>query len=319
MRAVRVAAFGEPAVLRVEEVPDPVPGPGEVLVRVRAAGVNPVEAYLRTGNYPRRPPLPWTPGTDGAGVVEAVGPRVRERAPGDRVYTAGSLTGTYAGLCLCREDQVHPLPARLSFEEGAGIHVPMATAYRALHGKARLREGEVLLVHGATGGVGLAAVQMGRAAGARVVATGGTEEGRALAREAGADFVLDHRDPGHLAEAERLAGRPPDVILENRADLHLAADLAAAAPFGRIVVVGSRGTLTVDPRAAMTRDLTVLGISLYNAPPEELAAAHAAIRRDLEAGILRSVVRCVLPLAEAPRAHALVLEPGALGKIVLAP
>lgn len=145
MRAVRVRSAGGPEVLRVEEAPDPVPGPGEVLVRVRAAGVNPVEVYLRAGTHHRTPPLPWTPGSDGAGEVEAVGPGVRGVSPGDRVYTGGSLTGTYAERCLCREDQVHPLPARLSFAQGAAVHVPYATAFRALHRKARLRAGEVLL------------------------------------------------------------------------------------------------------------------------------------------------------------------------------
>ena len=319
MKAIRVAAHGGPEVLRVEEVPDPVPGPGQVVVRVRAAGVNPVEVYLRAGTHYRLASFPWTPGSDGAGEVEAVGPGVREFAAGDRVWTGGSLTGTYAQRCLCREDQVLPLPRGVAFAQGAALHVPYATALRALTRKARLREGEVLLVHGATGGVGLAAVQAGRAAGAVVVGTGGTPEGRALAVAEGAHFALDHRDPGHMEGAARLAGRPPDVILENLADVNLAADLAAAAPFGRIVVVGSRGSVSIEPRAAMGKDLTVLGMSLFNVPPEEMAALHGEIVKGLEAGILRPVVRCVLPLADAPRAHAMVMEPGALGKIVLAP
>lgn len=320
MRAIRVAAHGDPEVLRLEEVPDPVPGPGEVLVRVRAAGVNPVETYLRAGNHYRVEVLPWTPGSDGAGEVEAVGHGVREADPGDRVYLSGSLTGTYAEKALCLEDQVHPLPARCSFAEGAGVHVPYATAWRALHHKARIREGEVLLVHGATGGVGIAAVQIGRAARLTVIGTGGTERGRTLAREQGAHYVLGHGTPGYLDAIPALTGgRWPDVVLENLADRNLAADMRVAAKFGRIVVVGSRGSIEVEPRAAMGKDLTIHGMSLFNLSRTEVAAIHEEIGKGLEAGILRPVVGREFPLAAAPAAHRAVMEPGAYGKIVLVP
>jgi len=314
VRAIRVREHGGPEVLRVEEVPDPVPGRGEVVVRVRAAGVNPVEAYLRAGTHYRIESFPWTPGTDGAGEVASVGPGVASVAPGDRVYTAGSLSGTYAERALCGADQVHPLPARCTFEQGAAVHVPYATAWRALHHKARVRPGEVVLVHGATGGVGLAAVQIARAAGCVVIGTGGTEAGRALARAEGADRVLDHGAPGYLE------GIPaPAVILEMLADRNLAADLAVAGKFARIVVIGSRGSISIEPRAAMGKDLQVLGMSLFNVPREELAAIHGEIGKGLEAGILRPVVAAALPLADAPRAHERVMAPGALGKIVLVP
>lgn len=314
MRAIRVGEHGGPEVLRVEEVPDPVPGRGEVVVRVRAAGVNPVEAYLRAGTHYRLEAFPWTPGSDGAGEIESVGPGVESVAPGDRVYTAGSLSGTYAQRALCAEAQVHPLPARCSFEQGAAVHVPYATAWRALHRKARVGEGDVVLVHGATGGVGLAAVQIARAAGCTVIGSGGTPEGRALARAEGADLVVDHGDPGHLD------GIPaPTVILEMLADRNLAGDLRAAAKFARIVIVGSRGSVSIEPRAAMSKDLAVLGMSLFNVPREELAADHAEIRKGLEAGILRPVVAAAYPLADAAAAHRRVMEPGALGKIVLVP
>jgi NADPH2:quinone reductase len=320
MRAIRVREHGGPGVLLPEEVPDPVPGPGEVVVAIRAAGVNPVEAYLRAGTHDRAVSLPWTPGTDGAGVVEAAGPGVRDLVPGARVYTAGSLSGTYAEKALCRADQVHPLPARCSFAQGAALHVPYATAWRALHAKARVRPGETVLVHGATGGVGLAAVQIARAAGLLVIGTGGTERGRAAVLREGAHHALDHGASGHLEEVARLTeGRGPEVILEMLADRNLAADLAAAARFGRIVVIGCRGSATIEPRAAMGKDLSLLGLSLFNAPREELAAVHVEIGKGLEAGILRPVVGEEIPLAEAARAHRRLMEPGALGKIVLAP
>ena len=320
MKAIRVARHGGPEVLRLEEVQDPVPGRCEVVIRVRAAGVNPVEAYLRAGTHYRVEVLPYTPGSDGAGEVEAAGPGVESPAPGDRVYTSGSLSGTYAEKVLCSADQVHPLPPNCSFAQGAAVHVPYATAWRALHHKAGLSAGEVVLVHGATGGVGIAAVQIARAARAVVIGTGGTEKGRAAAKEQGAHFVLDHGRPGYLDGIPVLTGgRAPDVILEMLADRNLAEDLRVAAKFARIVVIGSRGRIEIEPRAAMGKDLLVAGMSLFNVPREELAAIHGEIVKGLESGILRPVVGAEFPLARAPEAHERVMAPGALGKIVLVP
>ncbi len=319
MRAVVVREFGGPEVMRIEEVAAPAPGVGQAVVRVRAAGVNPVETYLRSGKHTRLPALPWTPGTDAAGVVEAVGAGVARFRVGDRVYVGGSLTGTYAELCLCRETQVHPLPARLSFAQGAAVHVPYVTAYVALFEKARLRLGEWVFVHGATGGVGLAAVQLARAAGARVVGSGGTDAGRALVLAQGAHHAVDHEDLGHEDEVVARTGGGPDVVVEMLADRNLEGDLTIAAPFGRIVVVGSRGSATVEPRKAMMRDLSVLGMSVYNVTERELSAVHGRLAAPLADGTLVPVVRESMPLADASRAHALVTSPGAGGKIVLVP
>jgi NADPH2:quinone reductase len=320
MKAVVVRQFGDPSVLRIEDVPDPAAGAGEVVVRVRAAGVNPVETYLRSGTYTRRPDLPWTPGTDGAGEVVAVGEGVSHVSVGERVYTTGSLTGTYAELCLCRESQARPLPERLSFAQGAAIHVPYATAWRALLQKAKAQRGETVLVHGATGGVGLAAVELALARGCVVAGTGGTPQGRAKVKELGAGCVVDHTSPGHLDEvAAFTGGRGPDVILEMLADRNLDADLGAVAMRGRVVVIGSRGRVDVEPRRAMTRDVTVLGMSLHNATDVELAEAHDGLARGFESGALTPFVREEVPLGQAARAHETVIAPGALGKVVLVP
>ncbi len=132
MKAIRVKEFGGPEVLRIEEVPDPQPGPGQVVVRIKAAGVNPVDTYIRAGVYPRKPQLPYTPGADGAGMVESVGEGVTRFKTGDRVYVGGGLTGTYAELALFDEWSVWPLPAHLSFAQGAAVNVPYVTAFRAL-------------------------------------------------------------------------------------------------------------------------------------------------------------------------------------------
>src|SRR5215470_8326798 len=213
MRAIRVNQFGGPEVLRLEEAPDPTPGAGQVLVQVKAAGVNPVDTYIRAGVYPRKPSLPYTPGSDAAGIVETTGPNVKKFKPGDRVYINGSLTGVCAELALCEESRVHPLPPKTSFAQGAALGVPYGTAYRALFQRGRGRAGETVLVHGATGGVGTACVQIARAAGFTVIGTGGTDKGRALVAEQGAHHVLDHRAPDYEKQLmEITAGRGVDLI-----------------------------------------------------------------------------------------------------------
>lgn len=320
MKAIRVHEFGGPEVLRLEETPEPKPSAGQVLVRVRAAGVNPVDTYIRSGVHAVKPALPYTPGLDAAGEVEAVGEGVTRLAAGQRVYTAGSLTGAYAELALCEESQCHPLPERVTFAQGAGVFTPYTTAYRALFQRAKAQPAETVLVHGASGGVGTAAVQLARSAGLRVVGTAGTEEGRRLVSEQGAHDVLDHRAPDYLEQLNGLTGgRGVDVILEMLANVNLDRDLGALAKGGRVVVVGSRGTVEINPRQAMTRDASILGMTLFNISPQEFASIHAALGAGLEAGTLSPVVGRELPLAEAARAHEEVLKPGAYGKIVLIP
>jgi len=320
MKAIRVDEFGGPENLRCQEVEDPKPGLGQVVVRIRAVGVNPVDAYMRAGTYPRKPALPYTPGTDGAGVVEAVGEGARRFQVGDRVYTAGSLSGTYAELALCDEHSVFALPANASFAQGAAMHVPYATAYRGLFHRAQARPGEVVLVHGATGGVGTAAVQLARAAGLRVIGTAGTDRGKKLALAEGAHEVLDHKSPAHFDQALMLTGgRGFDVILELLANVNLARDLTILAPKGRVVVIGNRGTIEINPRDAMMRDGSILGMSLWNATPDDLFSIHSALIAGLENQTLRAVIGKEIPLADAARAHVAVMEPGAYGKIVLIP
>lgn len=320
MKAIRVHEFGGPEVLRLEDAEEPRPGAGQVVVRVRAAGVNPVDTYIRAGAHAVKPQLPYTPGLDAAGEVEAVGEGVKSVRAGQRVYTAGSLSGTYAELALCDESQVHTLPRDVSFAQGAGVSTPYATAYRALFQRAQGKPGETVFVHGASGGVGTAAVQVARAAGFKVIGTGGTEEGRRLVSEQGAHHVLDHHAPDYLEQLTALTeGRGPDVILEMLANVNLDKDLGVVAKGGRVVVIGSRGAVEITPRLAMSRDASILGMVLFNASPQELASVHAAVVAGLEAGTLRPVVGRELPLTEAARAHEEVLKPGAYGKIVLIP
>jgi len=320
MKAIRVHEFGGPEVMKLEEVPDLTAGPGQVVVSVKAVGVNPVDTYIRAGAYAVKPALPYTPGMDAAGTVEAVGDGVESVQVGERVYIAGAPRGAYAAQALCEAAQVHPLPARVSFAQGAGVNVPYATAYRALYERAHGHPGETVLVHGASGGVGIAAVQMARAGGFTVIGTAGTEKGRKLVLEQGAHHVVDHSQSGYTEEIMTLTkGRGVDVILEMLANVNLAKDLTLLALRGRVVVIGNRGSIEINPRATMQRDLSILGFTLMNATKEELASIHAALVAGLEGGILNPVVGREMPLAEAPLAHRAVMEPGAYGKIVLVP
>ncbi|MGD1101922.1 MAG: NADPH:quinone reductase [Terriglobia bacterium] len=320
MKAIRVHEFGGLEVLKLEDVADLQAGAGQVVVRVKAAGVNPYDTYMRQGTYAIKPALPYTPGSDAAGIVDSVGEGVEGFAPGDRVYVGGTLTGAYAEQALAEAWQAHPLPPNVTFAQGAGINVPYATAFRALWQIARAQAGETVLIHGASGGVGVAGVQLARAAGMTVIGTAGTERGRELVAVQGAHHVLDHRAPGYLDELMKLTGgRGVDVILEMLANVNLAKDLTVLAPKGRVVVIGNRGNIEINPREIMRRDAAVLGMVLFNASRRELESIHAGLVAGLENGSLRPVVGKELPLAEAPQAHRAVMEPGAFGKIVLTP
>jgi NADPH2:quinone reductase len=322
MKAIVVRRTGGPEVLVLEDIPDPVPGEGQIVVRIHAAGVNPVDVYIRSAAQGRNPALPYVPGLDGAGVVEGVGPGVAGWSAGDRVYLSGTaaipVNGTYAERAVCAPAHVHPLPARLTFAQGAAIHVAYATAYRSIVDRAGARPGETMLVHGGSGGVGIAAIQIGHAMGMRVLATAGTERGRALVLEHGAHEVFDHHAPDYLAAVlAATGGRGVDVIIEMLANVNLDKDLGLLARSGRVVVVGNRGRVEIDARQTMGRDAAILGMTLMNATPEDRARIHAALDAGLANGTLDPVVGREFRLADAAAAHAAVMEAGAFGKIVL--
>ena len=321
MKAIRAHAFGGPEVLRYDDLPDEQPGPGQVRVRLHAAGVNPFDTYMLTGTYAIKPPLPYSPGADGAGVVEAIGTGVDGLAVGDRVYTGGTADhqayGAYRQVVFCTPGQVHALPDRVSFAEGAAVNVPGLTAHVALE-RATPRGGDVVLVHGASGSVGLATVQMARAAGLTVIGTAGTDDGLALVAAEGAHHVVDHRDPAHVERIQALtSGRGPDIILEMLANVNLDHDLTMIASRGRIVVIGSRGRIEIDPRKIMAKHAVVTGLALWGLTAEEVARGHEALGQALASGALRPVVGTELPLAEAAEAHRRVMASGARGKVVL--
>ena len=321
MKAILVRQFGGPEVLKLEDLPDLKPGAGQALVRIHAAGVNPADTYARTGNYAVLPPLPYTPGTDGAGVIEAVGQGVQKVKAGDRVYVAKSLTGTYAEYALAVESQMHGLPENISFCQGAGVFIPYGTAYHALHHQAQAHGGETVLVHGASGGVGIASVQMARALGMTVFGTAGSAKGLELIKREGAHQAFDHSKPGYQDEIlKATGGQGVDCILEMLANVNLGADLKLLAKMGRVIVIGSRGDVTITPRDIMGRRASIRAFTLWAITEPEAIDIHAGIIAGLENGTLHPIVGAELPLKDAAQAHIDVMKSsGAFGKIVLIP
>ena len=346
MKAIVVKEFGAPEQMRLEEVSDLQTNENQILVRVKAAGVNPVDTYIRAGQHAQKPNLPYTPGKDAAGIVEKTGANITKFETGDRILTTGSITGTYAEFCLCEETQLIKLPENVSFEQGAGVFVPYATSYRALFQKAEAKAGETVLIHGASGGVGIAAVQWAKNAGLKVIGTASSEDGKKLIKEQGADFVFDHSSeppavegglnansaddknyPSAIAEAadksyldeikEATEGKGVDIILEMLANENLNKDFEVLKMFGRITIIGNRGSIEFNPRLTMGKDASVFGMSLFNAPEDAMREIYEAIYKGLSEGFLSPVVGKTFALEEAAKAHHAVIEEKAFGKIVL--
>ncbi len=320
MKAIRVSQFGGPEVLKWEEVPDLKAGPAQVVISVKAAGVNPFETYIRAGSYASMPTLPYTPGVDGAGVVLSIGTGVTKLKTGDRVYFIGALSGSYAEQALASESNIYPLAEKITFSQGAAMGVPYGTAYRALFHRAQAQKGETVLIHGASGGVGTAAVQLAKRAGLMVIGTGGSDKGRQMVKTEGADVVLDHHDDQFAAKLlEATQGKGVDVIIEMLANVNLGKDLSFLAKRGRVVVVGSRGPVEINPRDIMGRDAAILGMTLFNTPPQDLAQMHSDMAKGLADGSIKPIIGQEFPFKDASQAHAAIGTPGAQGKIVLIP
>jgi len=325
MKAIRVHSFGGPDVLRFEDVDDPIPGPGEVIIDVRAVGVNPADTYARNGAYIILPDLPYTPGGDAGGVIAAIGPGVREFAVGDPVFIGMALgfhfTGCYAQKVKRKVVDVLPLPAGVSFAEAAAFGVSYPTAHYALFARGGARAGETVFIHGASGSVGTSAIQLAKRACLKVIGSGGTPKGLDLIVSQGADHAVDHTKAGYIEEVRRLTdGKGPDLILEMLANLNLAVDMDLIAKFGRIVLIGNRGVeIEIVPRTAMAKQLDIRGMSLWNTTTEQMRPVMEDILAGVAAGALRPIIGKEMPLAEAAAAHVAVLEPGAYGKIVLVP
>ncbi|MCY6381257.1 NADPH:quinone reductase [Hoeflea prorocentri] len=324
MKAIRMHRFGGPEVLQLDEVDDPVPGPGEVVIDVKAAGVNPADTYMRSGTYRVKPDLPCIPGGDAAGIVSAVGAGVEKFAAGDRVFVGTAMgfdfTGCYAEKVKRPQENVLALPDGVSFEQAATFGVSYPTAHYALFERGGAKAGETVFIHGASGSVGTASIQVAKRAGLRVIGSAGSAEGEELVRREGADVVVNHNEDGYLDEVRAATdGGGPDLILEMLANENLAADLDLAAMSGRIMVIGNRGEITINPRLTMMKELDIRGIMLWNATPEQVSVMMTDIMAWIAEGALRPIVGRTFSLADAADAHVAVVGSGNAGKVVLVP
>ncbi|XP_062960720.1 quinone oxidoreductase isoform X1 [Cynocephalus volans] len=324
MRAVRVFEFGGPEVLKLQsDVAVPIPKSHQVLIKVHACGVNPVETYIRSGTYSRKPLLPYTPGSDVAGVVEAVGDNVSAFKKGDRVFTNNTISGGYAEYALAADHTVYMLPEKLDFKQGAAIGIPYFTAYRALLHSARVKAGESVLVHGASGGVGIAACQIARAYGLKVLGTAGTEEGQKIVLQNGAHEVFNHREVNYIDKIKKSVGeKGVDVIIEMLANVNLSNDLKLLSYGGRVMIVGSRGPIEINPRDTMANETSIIGVAVLSSTKvgkeEEFQQFAAGLQAGMEIGWLKPVIGSQYPLEKVAQAHENIIHgSGAAGKMIL--
>jgi len=324
MKAVRIHEYGGPEVLVYEDVETPSPGPGQVLVSVRAAAVNPIDVAVRSNSFPTPRQPPKTIGSDGAGVVEAVGADVTGVTAGDEVFFTGlgvGSEGSYAEHALIAAVQAVRKPAGISFEEAAALGLAFSTAWYGLVRRAALAAGETVLVQGAAGGVGSAAVQLAHARGARVLATVGSAADAVRVGPLGADETIDRTVVDVATEVKRLTdGQGVDVILELVVSANLAADLGMIARGGRIVGIGGgpQPTVTIPTGQAIAVDASLLFASSSNAGRAGTAEVLTQVARLVEQGTVRPVVGRVYPLSQAREAHELLVGRH-FGKIVLVP
>ncbi|MFI1203948.1 NADPH:quinone oxidoreductase family protein [Streptomyces sp. NPDC020883] len=326
MKAWRVHANGEPrAVMRLEEVPDPQPGPGQLLLRVRAANVNFPDALLCRGQYQVRPPLPFTPGVEICGEVLAVGEGTAGEV-GARVLAQPALPGGgFAELAVADAATVRPAPETLDDAEAAALHIGYQTGWFGLHRRARLQAGETLLVHAAAGGVGSAAVQLGRAAGARVIGVVGGPEKARTALELGCDLVLDRRSDDLVAAVkEATGGRGADVVYDPVGGDAYAKSTKCIAFEGRIVVVGFAGGTVPTPglNHALVKNYSILGLhwGLYNAEdPAAVDACHEELTKLAARGAVAPLIGGRVPLSAAADAVQRVADGDSVGRLVVVP
>jgi NADPH2:quinone reductase len=324
MKAIRFHETGGPEVLRFEDAPEPTPSPREVLIRVRAAGVNFADTMTTEGRYYLRPKFPQVPGLEVAGDVEQVGAEAGDLKVGDRVMAVLPQGGGYAERCVAGADYVTPIPQGLDYLEAAALPVQAVTADQVLHVAGKVQPGEWVVVHSAAGGTGSFLVQLAKLAGARVIATAGSKQRLALASDLGADAVVDYSDPAWPDEVRSITGdRGADVIVESVGGDVFEASLRCLAPFGRLVEIGQSGgpPPALNPLRLMRQNQAVVGYYLMTAMerPELMAATRDRLADALAAGRLRIVIGETAPLADAASVHRKMLARETHGKVVLLP
>ncbi len=321
VQGIRISEHGEAQVLKLEDYELPAPGPGEALVRLHAAGLNFLDIYQRRGSMGYKLPLPYTPGHEGAGVVEQVGEGVTEVKPGDRVAYTSSL-GSYSQAAIVPAEKLVALPVELSFEQGAAFPLQGMTAHYLLHEYHKIKKGDTVLVHAAAGGMGLLLVQWAKHLGAEVFGTVSNEEKAKRAREAGADHVILYTQTDFVEEVKRITkDRGVDFIIDGVGKDTFAKNLQAVATRGHVVIFGASSGVAdpVVPNSLMAKAVTISGGSLYNflRDREELLRRANDVLSGIKEGWLKLTIDHVLPLSEAAKAHALLEDRKTIGKVVL--
>jgi len=324
MKAVRCTAWGPPENLVMEDMPDLAPGAGEVVVDVRAAGVNFPDVLTIQGKYQMRPLLPFTPGNEFAGVVRAVGPGVTAFAPGQRVI-GFTRTGAFAEQALAPVGALLPMPADMDFDVAAALTLTYGTAYHALADRGAVQPGETILVLGASGGVGLAAIEVGKALGARVIAAASSDEKLAVCAAHGADALINY-ERGEFRDAIRTAtdGRGPDVIVDPVGDKYSEPALRSIAWRGRHLVIGfaAGGIPTVPWNLMLLKGASVVGVFWGDFTRKEVDA-HLAAMAQLAAwhgqGKLRPLVSKRYALGDTAQALNDMAARKVIGKVVITP
>ena len=326
MKAWRVKQLGPPAeALTLEEVERPEPGAGQVRIRVAAAALNFADDLLCRGHYQLTPELPFTPGLEVAGTVDACGAGVA-LTPGDRIVAIAALPhGALAEYAVADAVNAYPLPEPLGFDEGAAMLIAFQTSYLALHRRGQLRSGETLLVHAGAGGVGSAAIQLGVAAGARVLATAGGPDKLAVCRELGAELAIDYREDDFVqAVLDATNGQGADVIYDPVGGDVLDRSRKCIAWEGRILLVGFAGgrVAKLPTNQVLLRNYSVVGVYVGEYSQRErayLGEIHDDLLRMLGSGEIRTLIHDRLPLAAAPQAITDLANRRTVGKVVIQP
>ena len=324
MRAMMASQWGEPADLKLMEVPDPEPGPRQVAIDVRASACNFFDILMVQGKYQVRPPLPFAPGGEVAGIVRAVGPGVEHIAPGDRVFAMLGWGG-YASVAVAPADSVFRMPESMSFEHGAAFGVVYQTSYFGLVYRAQLQPGETLLVHAAAGGVGLAAVQIGRALGARVLATAGSAAKLETARMHGADEAYDYSSPEWVERVKTATGgRGADVVYDPVGGDVFDLSTKCIAFGGRLLVIGfASGRIpSIQVNRILLKNIAVVGLhwgAYRQHDPGRIPQAMDALFELYRQGKLRPVVSSTWPLTQAAAALEQIASRRSVGKVLLLP
>ncbi|CAF0822396.1 unnamed protein product [Brachionus calyciflorus] len=320
MKGILVHEFGGPEACKYEtSIPIPEPNDDQIQIRVHAAGVNPVDTYIRSGTHSRRPALPYTPGGDSAGVITKVGKNIKNFKVGDRVFTCNSDSGTYAEYTISKPMYTFKLDDSLSFEEGSALGIPYFTAYRALFLKGHAKPGETVLIHGASGAVGLACVQLAKSQGLRVIGTAGSEAGLELVKTTGADYVFNHREEGYMDKIKALNPEGLEIIIEMLANVNLANDIQILKwKKGRVMVVGNRGAIEMNPRFLMAKETSVTGITLFTSDEEDFHLMYNHLDALIKQKSIRPVMGHFYSIQEANKAHHDVINnTGTTGRLTL--